>query len=130
MISFESEPKVYSMVFGEGIINDAVSIILFNSVKTYSHVELTVEVPFKILGSFLLLAVASVGIGIAVGLIASVLLKHMRFISASSIRESLFIFCFGYISYAIGYITNMSGIISLLMSGVVMAHYGWYNLSP
>lgn len=26
------QPKLYSIVFGEGIINDAVTIILFNSV--------------------------------------------------------------------------------------------------
>jgi len=33
-------------------------------------------------------------------------------------------------SYTVGEIVHMSGIISLLTSGIVMAHYAWYNLSP
>lgn len=36
----------------------------------------------------------------------------------------------GYLSYSVGEIVHVSGIISLLTSGVLMAHYGWYNLSP
>lgn len=32
IINFEEQPKLYSMIFGEGITNDAVSIILFNAV--------------------------------------------------------------------------------------------------
>lgn len=36
LISYEKEPNLYSIVFGEGITNDAVSIILFNTVKRYT----------------------------------------------------------------------------------------------
>lgn len=36
----------------------------------------------------------------------------------------------GYLSYSIGELVHVSGIISLLTSGIIMAHYGWYNLSP
>ena len=32
LISYEQEPDLFSIVFGEGITNDAVSIILFNTV--------------------------------------------------------------------------------------------------
>ncbi len=86
--------------------------------------------PFEIFGQFLLLCVGSVGIGIFCGLLASYLLKKMRFLTVQSIRETLFIFSFGYISYTAGELLNMSGIVSLLTSGIVMAHYAWYNLSP
>jgi NhaP-type Na+/H+ or K+/H+ antiporter len=54
----------------------------------------------------------------------------MRFIAASTIRETLFFFIIGYLAYTTGEMTDMSGIIALLTSGVVLAHYGWYNLSP
>lgn len=86
--------------------------------------------PFGIVGNFLLLGFGSVGIGIVYGLIASFFLKKMRFISVSSIKETLLIFCFGYLAYATGEFAHLSGIISLLTSGIIMAHYGWYNLSP
>lgn len=39
------------------------------------------------------------------------------------------IFCFAYVSYVVSEITKNSGIITLLTSGIVMAHYTWYNLS-
>ena len=32
IIKYEEQPKLYSVVFGEGIVNDAVAIILFNTV--------------------------------------------------------------------------------------------------
>ena len=85
---------------------------------------------FQIIGNFLMLGFGSVGIGLAYGLIASFILKKMRFISVSSIKETLLIFCFGYLAYSTGELAHLSGIISLLTSGIIMAHYGWYNLSP
>ena len=119
------------MVFGEGIVNDAVAIILFNTVAGFvGGKEFTAVTPFEILGSFLLLGVASIAIGLAYGLLGSYCLKKMRFISVSSIKETLVIFCFGYLAYSTGELAHMSGIIALLTSGIIMAHYGWYNLSP
>ena len=32
VVKYESQPKLFSVIFGEGISNDAVSIILFNTV--------------------------------------------------------------------------------------------------
>lgn len=114
-------------------MNDAVAIILFNTVSNFvgdKKEDFTAKTPFKIIGNFLLLGVASVGIGLVFGLIGSYLFKRMRFITVSAVKETLLIFCFGYLAYATGEIAHMSGIISLLTSGVVMAHYAWYNLSP
>jgi NhaP-type Na+/H+ or K+/H+ antiporter len=36
LVSYEKEPKLFSIIFGEGITNDAVSIILFNTVLKYT----------------------------------------------------------------------------------------------
>jgi len=54
----------------------------------------------------------------------------MRFLTVSAIKEVLLTFCFGYLAYGVGEIAHMSGIICLLTTGVVFAHYGWFNLSP
>jgi len=69
-------------------------------------------------------------VGITIGLIASFMLKKMRFLTVSSIKETLLVFFMGYMAYAIGELLHASGIICLLTCGIVMAHYGWYNLSP
>ena len=89
-----------------------------------------VTTPLAIVGNFFGLSGGSLAIGLAMGLLASYILKKMRFIAVSSIKETLLIFCFGYVAYSVGEIAHMSGIISLLTSGIIMAHYGWYNLSP
>lgn len=36
LINPDKQPKLFSLVFGEGITNDAVSIILFNTVVNFS----------------------------------------------------------------------------------------------
>lgn len=36
VIKYEDQPKLFSLVFGEGITNDAVCIILFNTVMEFS----------------------------------------------------------------------------------------------
>ena len=32
IVNFDEQPQLFSIIFGEGIVNDAVAIILFNSV--------------------------------------------------------------------------------------------------
>jgi sodium/hydrogen exchanger 8 len=39
IVKYDEQPKLFSVIFGEGIVNDAVCIILFNSVHIYSTVE-------------------------------------------------------------------------------------------
>ena len=36
VVKYEQQPKLFSVIFGEGITNDAVGIILFNTVMTYA----------------------------------------------------------------------------------------------
>lgn len=83
-----------------------------------------------IIEDFIILGAGSIGIGFFFGILASLTLKKLRFITVSSIKETLLVFSYGYLTYSIGELCHMSGIISLLTSGVVMAQYAWYNLSP
>lgn len=82
------------------------------------------------MADFVILALGSIGIGLLAGLIGSYFLKKFRFLTVSAIKETLVIFSMGYLSYSIGELVHVSGIISLLTTGIIMAHYGWYNLSP
>lgn len=132
VIKYEEQPKLFSLVFGEGITNDAVCIILFNTVMKFAAVdaEFTYLTPLEILGSFLMLSFFSVLIGIIMGLLSSIIFKNFRFLTQSAVIECNFIFCFAYLAYSVAELFHFSGIISLLTSGIMMAHYTWYNLSP
>lgn len=47
IVNFNDQPQLFSIIFGEGIVNDAVAIILFNSVleRTASQAPLTWDTP-------------------------------------------------------------------------------------
>mmetsp|Transcript_1946 Transcript_1946/g.1404 ORF Transcript_1946/g.1404 Transcript_1946/m.1404 type:complete len:163 (+) Transcript_1946:447-935(+) len=128
----ESEqPKLFAIVFGEGITNDAVSLILFNAVYQYCGPgsEFTTITPLLIGWRFCVLTVCSTATGVVFAMISSLCFKYIRFISHNAIIETAMVFCFAYLSYVMSELCGWSGIMTLLTSGILMAHYTWYNLS-
>eukprot|EP00347_Sterkiella_histriomuscorum_P013016 403366336 len=132
LINSEKQPKLFSLVFGEGVTNDAISIILFNAVIQFSGpgASFTAWTPLKIMGSFLKLGFFSLLIGIFVALLSAKITKECRFLTIKPVIECNFVFCMGYLAYSISERASMSGIITLLACGVLLAKYCWYNLSP
>lgn len=132
MIDYKQQPKLFSIVYGEGVFNDIVSIILFNAVNKYfnKNSQFEWDTIFIIFIDFSKLASSSFLIGLFFGIISSIIFKHMRFLAHSAITETLLLLIIGLISYFVSQACNLSGIISLLTCGILMAHYTWYNLSP
>lgn len=118
------------------MVNDSVSIILYYSVKnlvagtTDGDSTFTWVTPFKLIGDFIVCALASVGFGILYGLIVTILLKYSRFLTHNSVLETALVFFFGYLAYMSAEILKLSGVIAILVAGIFMAHYMFYNLSP
>lgn len=50
IVSYEAQPKLFSCIFGEGVFNDIVSIILFNTVNSLQGAEFHGYTPFLIIG--------------------------------------------------------------------------------
>lgn len=123
---------LFSIVFGEGIVNDAVSIILFNAVyiRTMSAAPLTWKAPYEIGADFTSLTVYSTLLGIAGGLILAVLFKSFRFVTKYPIHEIILLFVCGFMTYLVSEMLKLSAIVSLLACGICLSHYAWYNLSP
>lgn len=130
IIEYEEQPKLYSLLFGEGVVNDAVSIILFNSVHKYAHSEFTAMTGFAIFWDFVKLSSCSLIVGILVAIIPTLLLKHFRVLAREALSECIVLFSFAYLAYILAEIIKQSGIIALLTCGITMASYCWYNLSP
>lgn len=132
LISYEKQPKLFSIVFGEGITNDAIGIILFNAVVRYASPtsERDWTTPFDIIWNFLVLGFWSLFIGIAIGMMSAMVFKYCRFLTVKPLVECNLIFFFGYLSYTVSERFEMSSIISLLAAGMVMQKYCWFNLSP
>ena len=125
-------PKLFSVIFGESTLNDAVAIILFQAINLISQdkeINVNGEIIGTIIGNFFKIGILSLLIGLACGLICSLFLKHAQFIKVSTIFEISIIFFFGYLSYVICQNLDLSGILALLICGIVMAHYAFYNIS-
>jgi NhaP-type Na+/H+ or K+/H+ antiporter len=131
MINYSEQPKLFSIVYGEGVFNDIVSIILFNTVQSFkTDFNFTGSTPFTIMGSFFALAAASIGIGLFFGIFSSLMFKWLRFLTHSAVCETILLIIIAFVAYFFSEASELSGIISLLTGGITMAHYTWYNLSP
>lgn len=119
MVDYGAQPKLFSIVYGEGVFNDIVSIILFGVVVKFNEgFELTVLSALGIVGNFLLLAATSLAIGLVGGIISAIIFKKARFLTHSAIIETLIINVFAFTTYMISEATENSGIITLLTCGI------------
>lgn len=64
----DETPLLYSLVFGEGVVNDATSVVLFNAIKKFDLAHITSANAIQLAGSFLSLFLESTLLGIAVSL--------------------------------------------------------------
>jgi solute carrier family 9 (sodium/hydrogen exchanger), member 8 len=129
------DPLLYSLVFGESVLNDAVSISLYKvfadfykeSNSSGSNTWNNAKVPSALL-SFSIVSFWSIMIGVFLGLLASALYKHTQLSSYPNLETSL-LFSFCYLCYATGEALGLSGILALFFQGMVLSHYNSYNLS-
>ena len=61
------DPKLFAIVFGESILNDAVAIVLFESLQVFKTNPITVGNIFLALGSFVGIFFGSFAIGTILG---------------------------------------------------------------
>lgn len=66
VLNQDETPLLYSLVFGEGVVNDATSVVLFNAIQKINVKR--VGDWTHVLGSFLYLFFASTALGITVSL--------------------------------------------------------------
>jgi solute carrier family 9 (sodium/hydrogen exchanger), member 8 len=132
------DPLLYSLVFGESVLNDAVAISLYKVFADYyndptsqsdtskNHWD-NANIPSALL-SFTFISTCSIIIGVLLGLLASAFYKHTQLSSYPNLETSL-LFSFCYLCYATGEAFHLSGIMALFFQGMVLSHYNSYNLS-
>ena len=127
--NFGINKDIFFLVFGESIMNDAVSIALNHSFAVYTQSEFTSDQLSTMLFQFLFIFFGSILFGALVGLFVSLILKYLQFDNDQFIELSFFFF-FSYIPYIFSEAIGLSGILSILFTGMVMGHYAKYSLSP
>ncbi|KAG2299430.1 hypothetical protein Bca52824_035902 [Brassica carinata] len=126
----DETPLLYSLVFGEGVVNDATSVVLFNAVQKIHFESINGLTALRVLGNFLYLFSTSTILGIGVGLVTSFVLKTLYFGSRhSTTRELAIMVLMAYLSYMLAELFSLSGILTVFFCGVLMSHYASYNVT-
>jgi len=132
--SLKVDPHLSNLIFGESVLNDAVSLILFRSVLHYgvfTEFSPGIHLP-AVAASFVVTALGSILFGIGVALLGALLLKMLglgREGRVPSVEMSLF-WTFSYISFVGAEVPHLSGIVSSLFCGLAMRRFAAPNLSP
>ncbi|KAK9133081.1 hypothetical protein Scep_012609 [Stephania cephalantha] len=95
----DETPLLYSLVFGEGVVNDATSVVLFNAIQKLDVSELNGWAAVHVLGDFFYLFSTSTVLGAAVGLMTAYILKILYFGRHSTNREIALMALTAYLSY-------------------------------
>ncbi|KAK3236829.1 hypothetical protein CYMTET_53054 [Cymbomonas tetramitiformis] len=121
---------LYSLVFGESVMNDAISIVLYASVLSFKTIPLTSSSMLMVFGTFWMCLLGSVLIGVGVALAISLLLKHTSLNSPGyEHHEAALVMLSPYLAYLLATCFELSGMVSILFCGVAMARYTVVNLS-
>ncbi|KAJ1268185.1 hypothetical protein BS78_07G117700 [Paspalum vaginatum] len=123
------DTNLYALVFGESVLNDAVAISLYRamaSMRTHPSRQNFFLVILRFLENF----VGSMSSGIGVGLISALLFKYaaLDVDNLHNLESCLFVL-FPYFSYMLAEGIGLSGIVSILFTGIVMKRYTFSNLS-
>ncbi|CAI0457869.1 unnamed protein product [Linum tenue] len=125
-----TDMNLYALVFGESVLNDAMAISLYRTMSlARSHVS-SGQNFFMVVVRFLETFVGSMSAGVGVGFISALLFKYagLDIDNLQNLECCLFVL-FPYFSYMLAEGLGLSGIVSILFTGIVMKHYGYSNLS-
>ncbi|XP_018486295.1 sodium/hydrogen exchanger 3 [Raphanus sativus] len=131
VLNQEETPLLYSLVFGEGVVNDATSVVLFNAIQRFdlTHINSTIALEFA--GNFFYLFILSTALGVAAGLLSAFTIKKLYFgkIRHSTDREVALMMLLAYLSYMLAELFHLSSILTVFFCGITMSHYTWHNVT-
>eukprot|EP00897_Mesotaenium_endlicherianum_P009642 jgi/Mesen1/8706/ME000052S08132 len=122
--------NLYSFVFGESVLNDAVAIVMYRTVLSFINSPGGGGGILGALWFFIVIFVGSFSIGVMWGLLSALLFKHGQFEDKSlSMLQSCLVVLFPYMAYMMADALELSGIVAILFSGITMKYYVAPNLS-
>ena len=140
VIDPEEHPGLFGILAGEGILNDALAIVLFRSVGTTIKKLQTVGGVFPVLDAdtmwdllftFVFTFTGSIFIGLFMGTASAVMfhrLKEYDMVMDAKRAISVLVI-FAYSTDMVSELLGFSGIVSLFVCGVMMSHYTSHSLS-
>ncbi|GLT47258.1 hypothetical protein SLA2020_209660 [Shorea laevis] len=125
-----TDTNLYALVFGESVLNDAIAISLYRTMSLVRSHASSGENFFMVIVRFLETFVGSLSAGVGVGFTSALLFKYagLDIDNLQNLECCLFVL-FPYFSYMLAEGLGLSGIVSILFTGIVMKRYTYSNLS-
>ncbi|XP_039169030.1 sodium/hydrogen exchanger 6 isoform X1 [Eucalyptus grandis] len=125
-----TDVNLYALVFGESVLNDAMAISLYRTMSLVRQNAPSTENFLMVIVRFLETFVGSMSAGVGVGFISALLFKYagLDIDNLQNLECCLFVL-FPYFSYMLAEGLGLSGIVSILFTGILMKHYAYSNLS-
>ncbi|XP_060520651.1 sodium/hydrogen exchanger 3 isoform X2 [Cylas formicarius] len=120
---------LYIVVFGESLLNDAVTVVLYNLFESYKEMgfeNIIYTDALAGLTSFFVVAIGGTVIGVIWGFATALV---TRFTNEVRVIEPIFIFVMAYLAYLNAEIFHMSGILAITFCGITMKNYVEANIS-
>ena len=126
------DPQLFYLVFGESVLNDAVGLVLFKTFSKFVGKQDTFEeVLSSILEFFVDFAVGFIGsmvVGFAAGLFSAYFLLKVDMRKTPMLELCLF-FLIMYLPFFFAEVFELSGIVTILFTGIFARRYATVNLS-
>ncbi|KAL5712800.1 monovalent cation:H+ antiporter [Ranunculus cassubicifolius] len=129
VLNQDETPFLYSVVFGEGVVNDATSVVLFNAIQNFDLTNINFVTVLQLFLNFSYLFIVSTLLGVAAGLLSAYIIKKLYFGRHSTDREVAVMILMAYLSYMLSELFNLSAILTVFFCGIVMSHYTWHNVT-
>ncbi|KAL8158065.1 hypothetical protein AgCh_002684 [Apium graveolens] len=129
VLNQDETPLLYSLVFGEGVVNDATSVVLFNAVQNFDLSHIDAVTALQLIGNFIYLFISSTFLGVFAGLLSAFIIKKLYFGRHSTDREVAIMILMAYLSYMLAELLELSAILTVFFCGIVMSHYTWHNVT-
>ncbi|KAM6389381.1 sodium/hydrogen exchanger 9 [Pluvialis apricaria] len=127
------DTDLYTLLFGESVLNDAVAIVLTYSISIYSPKEnpnaFDAAAFFQSVGNFLGIFAGSFAMGSSYAVVTAHLTKFTKLCEFPMLETGLF-FLLSWSAFLSAEAAGLTGIVAVLFCGVTQAHYTYNNLSP
>lgn len=118
--------RLNAIVFGESVLNDAMSIVLFVIFTSLLSEGVTLYLPVFAVAKFLVVSLGGIFFGLAYGVLASFITKYS---DVRHVVQPFIVVLCAYLSYITSEIFAVSGIVAILIYGIFSGYYAAYNIS-
>lgn len=122
-------PTIYNVIFGESMLNDAVSIVLFEVALDYVNFPVTIQSISQATWHFVWVLIGSALCGYIHGVFGVMVLRWVKFHGSAHLEVVLTVL-FAVASYYMCDFLDLSGIMALFMAARVIGHHGQRYMSP